>query len=178
MTLIPIKNLNLKLTAVKMDMKKLIFLLTATAMLAGCSSEDEVETAEETVAETTPTVSEQRVMRQRRNPEPPSVPEGTQSLTDPARELPRLTGELEQDGYGPTMIIDGSSPEAFRQSVELIAADSSEKQYRDFNAAVRFLRTYTLGARDLEEFYQTLDGMTPEEVIEMVSERRGRSRRR
>jgi len=75
------------------------------------------------------------------------------------------------------MIIDGSSPEAFRQSVELIAADSSESQYREFNAALRFLRTYTLGARDLEEFYQTLDGMTPEEVVEMVAERRGRRQR-
>lgn len=177
MTLIPIENLNPKLTALKMVMKKLIFLIAATAMLAGCPSENEVESPEETATETAPTVSEQRVLRQRRNPEPPRAPEGTQSLIDPARELPRLTGELEQDGYGPTMIIDGSSPEAFRQSVELIAADSSEQQYRDFNAALRFLRTYTLGARDLDEFYQTLDGMTPEEVIEMVAERRTRRRR-
>lgn len=161
-----------------MYMNKLIFLVAATAILAGCQSDNEVESPEESVTETTPTVSEQRVLRQRRNPEPPRVPEGTQSLIDPSRELPRLTGELEQDGYGPTMIIDGSSPEAFRQSVELIAADSSADQYRDFNSALRFLRTYTLGARDLDAFYQTLDGMTPEEVIEMVAERRDRGRGR
>lgn len=160
-----------------MNMNRIIFLIAATALLAGCPADNDAEPAEEAVAETTPTVSEQRAMRQRRNPEPPSIPEGSRSLTDPSRELPRLTGELDDDGYGPSMIIDGSSPEAFRQSVELIAADSSERQYREFNSALRFLRTYALGARDLEEFYQTLDGMTPEEVVEMVAERRSRRRR-
>ncbi len=160
-----------------MNMKYIIFAIAATVMLTGCPSEEEVETPEETATEAAPTLSEQRAMRQRRNPEPPDRSDEPRSLTDPSREIPRLTGELEQDGYGPTMIIDGSSPDSFRQSVELIAADSSEQQYRDFNAALRFLRTYSLGARDLDTFYQTLDGMTPEEVIEMASERRERRQR-
>ena len=160
-----------------MNMKYIIIAIAATMMLTGCPSDEDVEASEEAVTEAAPTLSEQRAMRQRRNPEPPARSDAPRSLTDPARELPRLTGELEDDGYGPTMIIDGSSPEAFRQSVELIAAESSESQYREFNAALRFLRTYTLGARDLDEFYQTLDGMTPEEVVEMVAERRGRRRR-
>ena len=90
---------------------------------------------------------------------------------NPAREIPRLEGELGSEGYGMTMIVDGSSPEAFAESLKIIASDTSPEQYQALDSAIRYMKTYSMGSRDLETFYQSLDGMTAEEIIERAHSR-------
>ncbi|MEN1729046.1 MAG: hypothetical protein AAGJ52_11460 [Pseudomonadota bacterium] len=95
---------------------------------------------------------------------------------DPSAEIPRLEGNLTESGYGLTMIIDGSSPQAFADSLEMIASDTSPEQFRQLDSAIRFLQAYSLGVDSLGEFYQSLDGQTPEEIIARVQQRDGRQR--
>jgi hypothetical protein len=157
-------------------MYKFIALFTGVLFLLGCQSDPapEVEPAVET-APTTERVSERRVVRERAQPQ---VEEPLPSLVDPARELPRFQGELEEDGYGLSMIVDGTSPEAFRQSLELIASDTSATQYQNLNSSIQYLHTYSLGTRDLASFYQTLDSLSGEEIIQRAQEQRQRRRGR
>ncbi len=151
-------------------MYKFIALVTVALFLAGCQSDSTPEA--EATAETAPArerVSERRVVRQQPQPQ---QEEPLPSLLDPARELPRFQGELEEDGYGLSMIVDGSSPEAFRQSLELIADESSTTQYQILSSAIHYLQTYSLGTRDLASFYATLDNMSGEEIIQRAQEER------
>jgi outer membrane murein-binding lipoprotein Lpp len=159
-------------------MTKMILLVAGALLLAGCQSKPENNNASESASaetQTQETVSERRVVRERSEPartEP--APAATQSLNDPARRLPQLTGQLQEDGYGLDMLIDGSSPAAFLSSLELIASDTSSSQYQRLNSSLRYLEAYLLGPRNLTEFYQRLDAMTGQEVIELAQQQRQR----
>ncbi|MGY6632023.1 MAG: hypothetical protein ACXIUL_13575 [Wenzhouxiangella sp.] len=157
-----------------------LLITLASGLLMACRSEP--EPPPEPAAETAPVAQTQprREVRQR-EPEPAAPIRDTATLPplqDPARQLPSLRGELAEDGWGLDNLIDGSSPAAFAQSLELIASDTSERQYQEFNAALRYLQTYSLATRDLPSFYRTLDNLSANEVIERAREqqraRRGR----
>jgi hypothetical protein len=90
-----------------------------------------------------------------------------------------MAGEATEEGYGLTMIVDGSSPEAFAESLSMISEDTTQEQYRALDSALRFLKAYDSAAwSGLPNLYQTLDGMTGEEIIERArklrEERQGR----
>ncbi len=158
-----------------MNMKFPALIALAVAFLAGCQSTEPEQTATPEPTSATPAV--ERSAPDRRSAAEPRPtqpePEPTSSTgVDPAREIPRLQGELQSEGYGMTMIVDGSSPQAFADSLAMIASDTSQEQYRTLDSAIRYLQTYALGSRDLESFYQSLDGMTAEEIIERAHSRR------
>ncbi len=160
---------------------KRLTILTLTALfLAACSSDNDTEAPVEPQVGEETTATETRREVRRADDEPRSEP--LPRTDDPARDLPRLTGEAEVDGFGLTMIVDGSSPEAFRQSLEIIAEDSTETQYQELDSAIRYLRAYSPEAWEgLSNLYASLDGMTGEEIIEeaaRLSERRGGRRGR
>ena len=163
-------------------MSRLALILVPVALLAltACQSNEPVEPANDNAAtsnseprEATPAAEPRRSERRRPAPEPVAQDQAEPAV-DPSREIPRLEGNLQSEGYGMTMIIDGSSPQAFADSLEMIAADSSAEQYRQLDSAIRYLNTYSLGTRNLEDFYRTVDGMTAEEVIEMAQNRNRR----
>jgi hypothetical protein len=161
-------------------MSKLIPVIAFLFVLAGCRSEPEPEPVVEAEPVTEQRPSTQRVVRQRAEPTPeqPPVEQAQTTRVDPARELPQFGGELESDGYGPEMIIDASSPQAFAESMELIASESSARQYQEIERAIGYLRHSNLAFRDLNILYQQLDGMTGREVIELAAEeQRDRLRR-
>jgi len=157
----------------------------ALLLLAGCSSSSTETEIEPSEADNAPTVADRSPQREAPRIELSRNVQGdlssvndrttsqrrTATGVDPARAIPRLEGELREDGYGLSMYIDGSSPEAFARSLEAIAADSSPDQFQRLDSAIRFLRTYTLDARDLTSFYRSLDGLTAEEVIDRIPER-------
>jgi hypothetical protein len=158
------------------SMPRFALIIAAVLTLAACQSkpENNGETEAAAVEPARETVTERRVVRERSEPAQEETQRPMRDLTDPANTLPQLRGELEQDGYGLEMIIDGSSPAAFQASLELIAAESSAQQYQSFNSALRYLQAYMLGPRNLTEFYQRLDAMTPQEVIELAQQQRRR----
>ena len=165
---------------------QILLLLIAAGALAACQSDPEPEAPvdEQAAAESAPEPqtepepeARREVRRREDRPERPAEPEQSTIDTDgidPSRELPRLEGQLDSDSYGPTMIIDGSSPDAFLQSLELIASESSAQQYGNIDSALRSLETYSMTGRDLAAFYEQFDGLTGEEIIERAQNRRSR----
>ena len=158
-----------------------LFILMITSVLEIGCSEQSGNSENEDTATTVPIeqASQSRVVRERpAESSPPALERNTDprpaSLIDPAQQMPQLTGELETDGYGLSMIIDGSSPEAFLQSLEIIASESSTQQYQTFHSSMQYLRTSSLDRSELSSFYQTLDGRTAEEVIELAAIKRVR----
>ena len=96
-------------------------------------------------------------------------PQRQSASDDPTLFLPDLEGSLESDGYGLDTVLDGSSIEAFRQSLEMVALDSTPEQYRQLESALKSLRYLNLAFQDLNVLYSHLDGMTGHEVIDYVS---------
>ncbi len=156
---------------------KLTATLLAALLLTACQSGEPeqlpVDEPDQSTVSREPMRSESRAERTPREPTREVLERNSSPAADPARELPSLVGQLDSSGYGMTMMIDGSSPQAFADSLEIIAADTSPEQYQQFDSAVRFLQAYSLGTNNLSDFYRTIDGLTPEEVIEKARNQRG-----
>jgi len=90
---------------------------------------------------------------------------------DPSKKIPKFFGALDEDGYGLTNILDGSSPQAFADSLELISSDTSSSQYEALDSAIRYRRSFIFTTGSLEEFYRSMDGLTAEEIIQLASRR-------
>jgi len=154
-------------------MKHNWILFAAIALLAGCKTgpngEPEEQAAEATEqAAPAPT----REVRRRTNWDPDASQATAQGgnsnpqRDDPAVFLPELEGSLESEGYGLDTVLDGSSPEAFRRSLEMVALDTTSEQYEQIEGALKALRFMNLAFQDLSVLYSHLDGMTGREVIE------------
>ncbi|MFP4209539.1 MAG: hypothetical protein ACLFSC_12915 [Wenzhouxiangella sp.] len=159
-------------------MKKAVIMLFAAALLSACGSEPEsteaVETAED---EATEAVSD-RVTRMRSQAgEAPEAVE--QPLGDPERELPRLQGQFAEEGMGLANLVDGTSPQAFAESLQRIAAETSPEQYAQLDSSLRYLRMYSSAAwGGLPGLYESLDSMTGEEIIAHARRLQAERRRR
>lgn len=151
-------------------MKKLIFPIAASLLLFGCG-QDEPEAPSE------PESAEQATDQRESRREVRSAEE-TSSESEPAPErndkkVPVLEGQAESEGHGLTMIMDGSSPDAFEESLSLVAQDTSTEQYRKIDSALRYLKMYSSeGWGGKANLYGSLDGMTAEEIIEKAEQAR------
>lgn len=152
--------------------KPAFMLFTALALvlaIAACGSDEPEPQPTEEVAETDQaTVTE----RQRRSE---SVAESRpSSLDEPVdeRPVPRLRGEIEEgEGYGMTILVDASSPEAFRESLRMIAQDSTDAEYQVLDSSIRFIRLYSPRVmNDPDRLRELLHEQTGEEIIEMARE--------
>lgn len=154
-------------------MKKTICILSIAFLAIGCGTDDPSGAEETTQAsEEAATDNQREIVRREERQEQPEEPV-SRAETDPEKKIPRIDGTAEEEGYGLTMVVDGSSPEAFQESLELIAMDTSKEQYRRLDAALRFLGTYDTAAwSGLPNLYKTLDGMTGEEIIERAANMR------
>lgn len=153
-------------------MKKILCALGAVLLIAGCGK-DEAPAAEEPVqapaAEQTTSRPARQVVRRSDRSSP------SESIRDslPQHRIPDVEVLSDQDGMGLTFSVDGSSPEAFHESLELIAMDTSREQYAQLDSALRYLGTYDTAAwQGLANLYLTLDGMTGEEIIERAAAHR------
>jgi hypothetical protein len=151
----------------------ILSLVLGAIALTGCQSSQPEPDNQASADEYEPAAPAPEERRTRREA-PAPVDDTPQVAVQPDRQLPQLDGELQSDGYGMTMIIDGSSPDAFANSLELIAADTSSRQYQDLNSALEYLQFKSMPPGGLPEFYRMFDGLTAEEVIEMANARSGR----
>lgn len=136
--------------------------------VSGCGSDNEAETHVEPqlAEEPAPETQARRDVRRSTDDERTTAASAPPRADDPARNIPKMVGDAPEEGHGLTMIVDGSSPEAFRQSLEIIAEDTSEAQYSQLDSAIRYLRVYSpAGWSGLPALYESLDGMTGEEII-------------
>lgn len=132
----------------------------ALVLLAGCGGD---EPAEET-AESGETP--QMIQREapRRSPAAEPEPEKT---ADDFYVVPRVDGELEQDGLGLETIIDASSKKAFADSLRWIAQDVSAEQYDRLEQSLRYIKAYDSSVLGSEEkFLEVIDGKTGQELID------------
>lgn len=153
------------------------FVLLMVLAISGCkthtdsASQAESEKPEEKTAKQQPAPEPK--------PESPPPRSGVQageraSPTDNyARLAPDINAGRTEEGPGLTFMIDGSSVQAYNESMELIASETSQLQYDNLTEAIALLRMMTLSAKTTEEFFKTLDGMTGEEIIAEVERRRG-----
>jgi hypothetical protein len=149
--------------------KKALILLFAVVFLSACGSEPEEAAAPEVASVESPSTT-QRTIRQRSESADPT-PEYNVDLE---RQVPRLTGQFEEPGMGLSILVDGSSPQAFAESLELIAAETSPDQYRQLDSALRYLRMYSSAAwGGLPGLYESLDNMSGEEIIQHAARLRG-----
>lgn len=158
-------------------MKHWIIALIAASFLAACGSNDEPEAVDEAelAAESTDRDSRREVRREPAQEPQPLPPRSG----DPARNVPQIQGTATEEGYGLTMIVDGGSPEAFAESLELIAQDTTQEQYHQLDSALRFLRMYSSdGWSGTTSLYEALDGMSGEEIIIRANELRAKRAQR
>lgn len=161
-------------------MKKALIMLFAIAFLSACGSEPPEPAVTETPQQNQTESVSDRVTRMRS--EAGEAPAGSvppaQALGDPERELPRLQGEFTEPGMGLANLVDGTSPQAFSESLQRIASESSAEQYQELDSSLRYLRMYSSAAwSGLPGLYESLDNMTGEEIIaharRLQAERRG-----
>ncbi|MDZ7791007.1 MAG: hypothetical protein U5L08_11055 [Xanthomonadales bacterium] len=159
-------------------MKKTICILSVAFLVIGCGSDEQAPAEETAQPAQEEAAQDERTVRRSEEPAQESQPLPRRDREDPEKRIPRIEGEATEEGYGLTMVVDGSSPEAFQESLELIAMDTSQEQYRKLDAALRFLGTYDTAAwSGLPNLYKTLDGMTGEEIIERAENMRDERRR-
>ncbi len=158
-------------------MKKALTMCFAVAFLSACSSEPDEPAAVESSQSAEAEAVSDRVTRMRSQAgEVAEAPE--QPLGDPERDLPRLQGQFTEEGMGLANLVDGTSPQAFAESLQRIASETSQQQYRELDSSLRYLRMYSSAAwSGLPGLYQSLDNMTGEEIIaharRLQAERRG-----
>lgn len=161
----------------EITVNKTICILSLAFLVAACGNDEPAPSdSSDQAAQEQPAESEREVVRRgEREAEPQPLPR--RDTVDPEKRIPRIQGEAQEEGYGLTMVVDGSSPEAFQESLELIAMDTSDAQYQELDSALRFLATYDTAAwSGLPNLYKTLDGMTGEEIIERAREMREQKR--
>ncbi len=154
-------------------MRIFAFLVFLSLVAVGCGSDANKSETEEVKQESE---SPERTTRReiRAQDELQAQRQRTRTV-DPAKDIPRIQPQLqsEEGAHGLTMIVDGTSPQAFQESLELIASESTAAQYGELDAALRYLKAYSPEAwRGVENLYKTLDGMTGEEIIDRARQRR------
>jgi hypothetical protein len=93
---------------------------------------------------------------------------------EPAAEAATLSEAAETAALdGMDMPLDGSSLEAFEQSLEKVKANTSEANYTTLRNAIDYLLMYDLSARrDKTKLAANLNGLTGNEVVDKVSWRK------
>jgi predicted lipid-binding transport protein (Tim44 family) len=80
-----------------------------------------------------------------------------------------------QASEGMHIPVDGSSLEAFENSLEQIKEQVTAAEYTTLNNAIDYLLVYDLAAkRDRTKLAANLDGLTAEQIIEKVQWRKGK----
>ena len=93
--------------------------------------------------------------------------EGTEPQADTAYEIEPW------DGDGMEIPLDGSSREAWDQSMARVKAHTSESDYTTLENAIDYLLVYDLQAKnDLNNLISRLDGMTGYEILARVKWRK------
>lgn len=152
-------------------MKKTALLVIAigviSTLLSACGGDDASEPSSTATSQNTAPSRERNIERG------PAKAALQQYLDreDPAKKIPKIVGQVQNEGYGLSLIVDGRSPEAFQESLALIASDTSPDQYRELDSALRYLQVYSSdGWAGLPGFYERLDGLTGEEIIERAEQ--------
>ena len=159
-------------------MKNVVMMIGAACLLVGCQSEPDEPAVTETAGNEQSAPVSQRVTRQRSTAGEATVAPARPQV-DPERELPRLEGAFADDGMGLANLVDGSSPQAFAESLELIASETSPGQYAELDSSLRYLRMYSSAAwGGLPGLYESLDNMSGEEIIAHARRLQAERRRR
>jgi len=137
-------------------------LAASVMLLTGCSGDEPAE------QDTTAGDSPQMIQREapRRTTAVVTQPEDSNDFL----VVPKLEGELEQDGLGLETIIDASSKNAYAESLRWISQDVSSAQYKRLEQSLRYIKAFdssVLGSDD--RFLETIDGKTGQELIDRAS---------
>jgi hypothetical protein len=137
-------------------------LAVSVTLLTGCGDDEPAE--QETAA------SESPQMIQREAPSRTTEVDVPPAASRDFLVVPKLEGELEQDGLGLETIIDASSKDAYAESLRWVSQDVSAEQYKRLEQSLRYIKAFdssVLGSED--RFLETIDGKTGQELIDRAS---------
>jgi len=148
----------------------LVSTVLLSAVLAGCSGGDEAP-AEEASAERSAVGVPRQAPRSTRGSDVPHVSE--LDADKPLLEAPRLRGGGESESSdGLDLVLFASDRTEYRDSLRLIAENSSDEQFQQLDAALKWLLINdTSIMNDEQRLFETINGMTGTEVLALVAQR-------
>lgn len=149
--------------------KSALALSVSVTLLTGCGGDEPTE--QETAARESPQMIQRDAPRRTAEVETQAAPSNDFLV------VPRLEGELEQDGLGLETIIDASSKDAYAESLRWISQDVSASQYERLEQSLRYIKAFDSSVLGSEErFLETVDNKTGQELIDragkLIAERR------
>lgn len=133
------------------------------ALLGGCGGDEQADEAAETAE--TPKMVQREAPRRTAAKEPELA-----DTSEDFRVVPRLDGQLEEDGLGLETIIDASSKDAYAESLRWISQDVSAEQYDRLEQSLRYIKAFDSSVLGSEErFLETIDGKTGQELIDRAT---------
>lgn len=154
-----------------MNVSPLLAALSLVAVLAACSDDDQAQF--EQSPSTAPAAQEGvRSAPRRQAPVAERVPHVSELDADkPLLEAARLHGGQDGPGNGLELPIFASDRAEYRESLRLIAEDSSDEQYQQLDAALKWLLINDSSImNDEQRLFETVHGKTGSEVLALVAD--------
>ena len=149
---------------------KSLAMILAAAMLTACSDDPE-STAQTDEAPDSGAVSVNRTAPARSAPEQPAA--SPDDREQPLISAPRIRGQGEsEDGGGMDMIIYAADREEYQESLQLIAEQTTDRQFQQLDAALRYLMINDPSImNDEQRLFEFINGKTGTEIMQATSER-------
>ena len=95
----------------------------------------------------------------------------------PLVSAPRLRGQAEAEGNGLDFIIFAGDREQYAESLQIIAESTTDEQYQQLDAAIRWLLINDPSIMNKEDrLFEQIDGKTGTEILQMFVNRRKAAR--
>ena len=153
-----------------MKTNALIASLASVLLLAGCGKEPEPVAEPESTGSALE-LPQRAAPRADRN-RPAATPEVVQPEDDqPLSAAPRIKGESPVPGDGLNLVIFASDRQEYNESLRMIAEQTSDTQFQQLDAALRYLMINDPSIMNNEQrLFETINGKTAMEVLQMTAD--------
>lgn len=153
-----------------MHIKILFASLASVMLLAACSKEPEPSAQPESTA-STKEFPKRAAPRADRNPTASSAEIAPAEDDQPLIAAPRLYGQSPVPGDGLNLMIFASNRQEYKESLRLIAEQTSDEQFQQLDAAIRYLMINDPSImNDEQRLFEAINGKTGMEVLQMTAD--------
>lgn len=149
--------------------RKSLAIIVAAALLTACSNDPE-STAQSEQAPESGELSVNRTAPDRSAPEPQTA--RSEDRDQPLISAPRVRGQAEsEDGGGMEMIIYAADRREYQESLQLIAEQTTDRQFQQLDAALRYLMINDPSIMNNERrLFEFINGKTGAEIMQATAE--------
>jgi len=147
----------------------LVGILLVSLLLLGCSEDQDADSAQAENESSEISVNRSAPSRTARAP---AAPAAAPSVDEPLISAPRLKGQAEtSDGSGMDMIIYASDRREYQESLQLIAEQSTDQQFQQLDAALRYLMINDPSIMNKEQLlFEFVNGKTGTEIMQATAD--------